>query len=572
MSTSKIVRPEWAFICALLLLAACLRIIGVDHGQPDPQYDPSYAPYGLVNPNIPIHPDEFLFVTRPLEMLLTGKLNPKFFHNPSLLINLNFVTYVLTNSGAGLSLADRDPRVVSGRSFAPFPLYVIGRVYSALGGLLAVAGAYALARRMAGRWAAAGAGLLTAVSLPLVQHAHYTTTSSLAAGFSMVCIFAAFLSLEAQGRRQALLFIAAGICSGLAAGSRYNAAAVSLVVFFCGLLLAYRHRTRRTMIMVLAGWCAFPLTFILTTPWVIADTAFFFEEFRFITAQYTAGEGILFTTSGWHGLLLELRYLALFGVGAPATFAAGVGVGACWRARDGDQARRNANRFIVSVLLFVLSAYALVVLRTPRPGLSDQMLLPILPVITVFAGVGAAWLIAHFPLHRVAAPVLIVMLALLPLFFSLQVVSLLAQRDTRYRMQAWVYAALPTGAHIHLLGPYNIPLDPAMFTVTQSFADQPMPSADRLRVSGVEYVVLSDAWYHDVLRSGAVIPLDYQVAIQDYLIAVDRDWARIAWIERPTVVGSDWIIHSASYWHQPRLTLYCLTDAACAAVRWDAVR
>lgn len=572
MSSAKIVRPEWAFVCALLLIAACLRLVGVDHGQPDPQYDPSFAPYGLVNPNLPVHPDEFLFVTRPLAMLLTGKLNPKFFHNPSLLINLNFFTYLLTNSGAGLSLAARDPQTVSGRSFAPFPLYVIGRVYSALGGLLAVAAAYALARRMAGRWAAASAGLLTAAALPLVQHAHYTTTSSLAAGFSMVCVSAAFLSLESQGRKQVVLFAVAGVGAGLAAGSRYNAAAMSLVVFFCGLLLVYRQRTRRTVLVVLGGWFAFPLVFILTTPWVIADTAFFIEEFRFITAQYTAGEGILFTTSGWHGLLLELRYLALFGVGAPAAVAAVFGVGVCLRAGGDDLARGNANRVIVSVLLFVLIAYALVVLRTPRPGLSDQMLVPILPMTSVLAGIGAAWAIARLPLRRVFAPVLVVALLVLPLVFSLQVVSLLAQRDTRYRMQTWLYSALPQGAQIHLVGPYNIPLDPAVFRVTQSFADQPMPSPDALRARGVQYLVLSDAWYHDVLRSGEVIPADFQSVISDYLTALNDDSPRIAWIDRPALIGSDWIMHSASYWHQPGLTLYCLTDAACAAVRWGTVR
>src|SRR5690606_5980562 len=107
-----------------------------------------------------------------------------------------------------------------------------------------------------------------------------------------VAVWASFAALYGQGRRRAVLFVLAGAAAGLAAGCRYNAAAVAIIVFLCGLLLLYRERMRRTLLIVLAGWLAVPFVFLLTTPWVIADTAFFLEEFRFITAQYIAGEGI----------------------------------------------------------------------------------------------------------------------------------------------------------------------------------------------------------------------------------------------------------------------------------------
>ncbi len=573
-------RAEWAFVTLLLLLAAALRIVGITYGQPDPAYDPALAPHGLVNENIPIHPDEFLFVTRPLRMVLTGQLNPKFFHNPSLMNNLNFVTFWLTDAGNGLSMADRDLQTVSGRSFAPFHLYVIGRVYSTLGGLLAVAGAYALARQMGGRWAAAASGLLAALALPLVQHAHYTTTSSLAAGFTTLAVLASFTALAAQHKqagvqwRWGLPLLLAGVAAGLAAGSRYNAAAVALVVGLTGLVLLFRARgsghNRRALLVVLLSFAALPLVFLLTTPWVIFDTAFFLEEFRFITAQYIEGAGIEYTVSPWIGLLLEYRYLALFGLGFPAALAAlwGLLLALAGRIRRAAAPGDDVRLFSAILLLYLL-AYSLVVLRTARPSYTDQMLVPILPQCAVFAGLGAAWFIRRLAasglrlsLMRVTAPLLVAALCVVPLLLSVQAVSLFAQRDTRYMMQAWIYANLPPGTRVHLLGPYNVPLDQSLYPWTQTYGDQPFLSPEAIRATGADYLLLSDALYWDLQRSVDVIPPETRQQVYDYLALLDAAFVRAASIPRPVVLGYDWMIHTGTYWHQPGLTLYCI---ACSA-------
>ncbi len=90
-------------------------------------------------------------------MLSRRTLNPDFFENPAFLIYTDFVTDVLTGAGQGLT-----PTTFKGenqRQFAPFPLYVIARVYSALGGLLAVAAMFAAARRIKGRFAGTHRGL-----------------------------------------------------------------------------------------------------------------------------------------------------------------------------------------------------------------------------------------------------------------------------------------------------------------------------------------------------------------------------------------------------------------------------
>ncbi|MBK8024110.1 MAG: hypothetical protein IPK19_22435 [Chloroflexi bacterium] len=140
---------ERAFLTLLLLFAAALRFSGIAHGQPDPQFAPTTTPLRLIHESTPVQPDEFLYVSLPLRMLVSGQLNSKFFENPSFLINLNFFTDLLTGANVGRSVdtwADWGDRWI-----ASFDLYVVARAYSALGGLIAVAAVYATARRLGGR-------------------------------------------------------------------------------------------------------------------------------------------------------------------------------------------------------------------------------------------------------------------------------------------------------------------------------------------------------------------------------------------------------------------------------------
>lgn len=557
---------EWLFVTALLLFAAGLRLVGIAFGQPNPQYAHSSVPHQLMPMEAPIHPDEFLFIALPLQMLVEGRLNPKFYHNPSLLIYANYVTFALTGAQQGIDPALRKP--LNGRQYAPFHLYVIGRAYSALGGMLAVAGAYALVRQIGGRFAALIAGLLVTVSLPMVQHAHYTTTSSIAAGFTAVSAWAAFAWLKDSGRRWPLLALA-GFCAGLAAGSRYNAAAVGIVVFLVGLIGLYRRRTRRTLAVVLVSAALMPVTFTLTTPAVIFDTAFFLEEFRYITGQYLAGVDVQFPMSPWAGLWFELRYLALFGLGAPAALLIPLGVYAAWAERSSlrDLLWRDSALLWTLVLLVYLGAYSYVNLRTVRPNLSDQMLLPVLPQFVVLVGLGAAWLYRQVSLPRLATGTALALAVVsVPLTLTLPFVRQLTQPDTRDIMLAWIYAHVPRQTAFHLNGPYNVPLDPADYPWTQTYGGQ-LIAVDELLAAGADYMILSDAWYHDVLRSTAMTPPDYARDLRAYLESLDAAFPRVAWVERSAWAGYDWMTHTPSYWHNPGLTLYCLHAIACAAVR-----
>ena len=87
-----------------------------------------------------------------------------------------------------------------------------------------------------------------------------------------------------------------------------------------------------------------------------------------------------------------------------------------------------------------------------------------------------------------------------------------------------------------------------------------------MRAQGVDYVVLSDAFYHDVERSAEIAAPGYVAQIQAYLAPFEA-LPEVAQIDRPVMLGDDWMSYTASVWHNPGMTVYCLTAASCAAVR-----
>ncbi len=553
-------RPiDWCFVVALLLLAIALRFGGLTWGQPDLRLDGALAEKNLISENTPLHPDEFLFVQRPLWMRVKGQLNPEFFHNPSFLINLNFITYILTNTGQGQLIEEWEG--VTARQQAPFPLYTIGRTFSALGGLLAVAGVYATARLISGRYAAVAAGMLAAVSFLLVQHAHYATTSSLSAGFSILVLWAVIRALKTPHQAGwGLAF--AGVAAGLASGSRYNAVLAGVILLAAGVWLFYRWPSRRMLRAVTIGWLLLPLTFILTTPAIIFDTQYVLDQMAGIVKQYLDFWDVTFTTD--YGLWFEYRYLVLFGLGIPGSLAVVTGIYAAIRQRQRGQVWS-----LVAVLLIALYIipYSLIVLRTVRPISAEQLLIPILPHLIVIAGVGVEWIrTLNVFRSRIAFPMITLVLIGMPLTSSAQFVHLLNQPDTRQIMQEWVYTHLPVGSRLHLNGPYNVPLDHADYVWSQNYATQ-YPPVEEMLENGVDYVILSDAWYHDVLRSGEIINAEYLQEMRDYLAKLDNSFTRLAYIPRPQWPGSDSLMHTPSYWHNPGMIVYCVTEASCAAVR-----
>lgn len=547
----------WCAVVMLLLLAAALRFIGVTYGQPDPRYAPSTYPRQMLHNQTPMQPDEYEFVAVPFEMVLKRTLTPGYV-NRGLVTTMNATVFWLTGAGSGLSHA-ADRQGVNSREYAPFVLYVMARVFSGLGGVVSTAAAYALTRRLFTPFAALVAGLLTAVSLTLVQHGHYSTPSSMAAGFTMLCLWASYAALSGK-RRRTTLFWAACICAGCASASRYNAAGVVLVVVLLGVWWLYQQRDRQTLRSVLLGWGLVPAAFIITTPQFVLDFPGFWEHFLYAVRQYSVGLDDAFLVSKADGLFLEYRYLVVFALGVPASLMIPFGL-------------YNAVRGTVPVRLFAmfilvyLSAYSGVVLATVRPDQADQLLLPVIPVYAVFVGAGAVWACQRLLLPTYwGRPLFVLALVIIPLVGSLQFVYQLKQPDTRQIALAWIYGHVPKGASVLLDGPYNVPLDRADYQWEQRFGGN-FPELETLEAKGIHYLVLSDVFYYNVLRATEIYPPDYRQRVKAHLDALNQLFTPVFTVYRPQWTGYDWMGHTPSYWHNPGIVVFCLNSASCASVQ-----
>lgn len=554
--TNSMRRIDWFYIVCVLLLAAGLRTVGLTFGQPNPADFPSDQIADTLHENTPIHPDEYFYVQRPLRMLLTGERNPGFYENPALLIDINLLAYWVMGEQHRL---DWEARADMGaRREAPFRLYFFSRVWSMLTGPLMVAAGYATMRRLGGRYAAAVVALLLAASYPLVQHAHYAKSSTLGFAFTALTLWAAFNCLLDRPPRW-WMFVLAGASAGLTAGSRYDAAGISIVVFVVGLILLYRERTWRRAGLVLLGYIAFPLFFFFTTPWIYFDREDFFREVLWIVGQYGSATSI----NPWLSMAYLYRYLAVFAIGLPAAAVAGVGFYLAWRHRRYFSVRGNSWPLVVVILLCYLIPYSYVVLRTRRPADSDHLLSASIPVFVLMVGIGAAWLRRRMPDQPYYGALLAVLIAAPSLVLSVQFSAQMTLPDTRTLMQQWVYENIPRGSHIHLQSSYNVPLDDAYYEWSQTYWTD-TPSIARLRDEyGADYVIVSDALYNAFQRSPAMYPAAFRTQMALYRESLDRSLVRVAHIDRPWIIGTEEMVHTATLWHNPGLTLYCVTEAAC---------
>jgi len=443
-------------------------------------------------------------------------------------------------------------------------------MYSVFGGLLMVACAYAISRTIAGRYVALSGGLLVAVTYTLVQHAHYIKPGTLSTGWMMLATWACIASLYSQRlRNRELLYILGGIATGLAMTTRYNAGSVGIVVLLVGLILLFRHRTRRMIVVILLSWIAIPVVFLLGSPYTIIDFPNFWKDFVHIVGMFTVtGENVPthFLVTPWVGFGYMLTYVLLFAIGIPAIAYMILGFVGAWHNRPQQSSFLGTNSqllFMVIIGIFV-TVYALVALRTIRPGHSDNLLILVLPFIALLSAMGAGWLVKIVPLPTyITMPILLLILIIQPLVLSVQVVEMFSQRDTRHVMLDWIHKNISYDSQFFLNGPYNVPLDIALYPYEQQFGiySRTLPSGD-----DYDYMIYSDALAFDILRSEAIVPADLITYHRDYLAELDNQFTRLAEIHRPTWTGADAMMNMATYWHNPTLILYCLNPISCEEI------
>ena len=261
---------ERAAVAALLIVALGVRLFGNtwDHG---------YL----------FHPDErqVVFVTADLELSWPpdwdSLFSPASSWNPGFFSYGSFPLYLL--------------RIMANASSVVWPAmsnlrssYVIGRVISALADVGTIALAYALGRRLYGRWTAFLAATFLTFAVLHVQLSHFYAVDTLLTCAIMLVLV---LSVRLVDKPTLGRMLGAGMALGLACSIKISAAALMapLAVAWIGALALGRRENgaqaersgghlgaEAVRGIIAAGWIA-AITFVLLEPYALIDLVFFHD-------------------------------------------------------------------------------------------------------------------------------------------------------------------------------------------------------------------------------------------------------------------------------------------------------
>ena len=422
LRAASVPRTLWIVV----LLAAALRIVPVWFGLPFPH----------------ARPDEAVAIGHAMDVL-AGDFNPRFFHWPSL-------TFYLF--AAVLGAASLMRRLLTGdAALPPDALLIIARTTVAIAGTLTAVVLFRIGRRISDARTGVIAAAFLAVAILHVRDSHFAMTDVL-----MTLLVTSSLAVLLRGMDAARgagtfagvrlsTFAQAGLIGGLAASTKYNAAAIVAAMAAVQLLLWRDLHGRpwapRTWLPSLTFAGAFVAGFLVATPYAVLDYRTFSADLIFDFTHLSGGHGINLGR-GW---LYHLKKSLPYGVG-PLIFAAGVaGIPVmAWRHP------RPA---------FVVGSFALAFYAAIGSGYTVffRYVLPLLPVICLTAAV-AIVSAAHWAARRtrIAEPMAVGALALIAagpaLVNCIWFDVLLARTDTRVLAGEWLASRIQAGESVHDAG------------------------------------------------------------------------------------------------------------------------
>ncbi|MGE5619210.1 MAG: ArnT family glycosyltransferase [Sphingomonadaceae bacterium] len=414
-----------ALIIALItILALSLRLWNINWGLP-----------------ALFHPDEHQYIGRAFLMMATGDANPRYFENPSLMIYVTDLFYLLFSQQAQafhllgdlLGLGIQDPR-------GDYLVVLAARSFSALAGALTVALVYQIGKELFDAKAGIYASCLLGVSLLHVRNSHYATNDILAV---LLLTASLLFSVRIYTRGAAIEYLLAGLCGGLGVSAKYNVG-----FFFVAIVVAHLARAlsssqtkhlQRPHILLALGGAASAVGFVLGTPYSVLDFPSFLAGFL---SQYGLG------AENWLGQQAQPTPILFL-----STLLHGLGLLPMVFAGTGIVLALQRDRWRLALLLSTPLAY-FSFMSTQRLFFA-RFAMPLLPYLALLAGYGLYRLTerSHAPLWQRALPLLLLVLGVAQqLTLSWQHNYLLGQKDTRSLAAAWIGANTPEGSSIAMDG------------------------------------------------------------------------------------------------------------------------
>jgi hypothetical protein len=422
------------WLAAIVLLGAALRLFPIWFGLPFP-----YA-----------RPDENEAIGHAFG-ILAGDPNPHFFHWPSLTFYLFAAVFAavapIHKALSGDLMLTHDAAALAARAVV------------AIAGTLTILPLHRLARRMFDETSALTAAFFLAVAVLHVRDSHFAMTDVLMTLFVVLCLArlaAAYdgAPLSPAEERPTYLggFAVAGVLGGLAASTKYSAAAVVGAMAVAQLFLLARFRRAPWSLPAWAPAVVFVAAaaagFLAGTPFAVLDAPAFTADFLYDFTHLSSGHGVD-VGSGWRA---HLTRSLPYGCG-PLLFFAGV-VG--W-----FLALRRAPHHTAIVTGF--AAAFLVALGSGRT-VFFRYVMPLVPITCLFAAVAARSLAATIAgvlpvAPRAAALAAALLIGGLSLASSVWMDLLLARTDTRVVAARWLTAQLRSPHSLHDAGGAYVHLD-----------------------------------------------------------------------------------------------------------------
>lgn len=387
---NKLHLNKYMAIAGIFALALALRLIGLTWGLPTREHWYSY------------HPDEAQMLSAILSLdFFNGDFNPNFFNYPSLYIYLSSFVHLLA-SGFGLAQGPANDPAQS--ALFARDVLLSARLVTALLGAATAPLVFLTVRQIGGDKIGVLAGLLMAFLPGHVQHSHFATVDVPATFFIALCTWLAVRALregaEAKWRLKQLCL--AALVAGLGAATKYNAGLVIIVPLIAWLYLKKQQQFSPTGALALIAIGA--LGFFIGCPFAFFDFSSFWGDGKNMGVAYELlvhpkqGHGDVFLQTG-NGWVYHAIFNAPFLMTLPLLL---VSVGGVVFTRI---KRRRETCMLFTWLALYFFALGFSQVRFLR------YLLPLAPVLCVFAGCAFMALRAYRPSLTRAAAVLLLIVA-----------------------------------------------------------------------------------------------------------------------------------------------------------------
>ncbi|HEX2456160.1 MAG TPA: glycosyltransferase family 39 protein [Vicinamibacterales bacterium] len=317
---------------------------------------------------------------------------------------------------------------------------ILARLLSAASGVASVWLLFRIATRLFGKIVGFTAAAFLALAFLHVRDSHFGVTD-MPMVFMLLVAFLAIVKLSESGSRRDL--VSAGLLTGLAIATKYNAGLIVLPAFFAILTDPHRATIRARLGGIVVFGVLMTAAFLVVFPHAVISHDRFIADVMFNRRHLAEGHGADLGRGWVYHLTTTLRH----GLGVPL-FAAGI-VGLpliLWRER-----RRG-----VLVALFPLAYY--LVMGSGR-AVFARYALPMVPFLCLTAGYAVAtaakWMTSALdrPRWRVAVTSALTIAVLWPSVRSVVMFDrLIAREDTRVAARRWIEERFEPGTTIAQLG------------------------------------------------------------------------------------------------------------------------